>query len=52
MIMANGWTVGSPRRKRHAGYDWCIVKLGVSGKISALDIDTTFLQEIILHLHH
>lgn len=40
------------RRKRHAGYDWCIVKLGVSGKISALDIDTTFLQEIILHLHH
>lgn len=39
-------------RKRHAGYDWCIVKLGVSGKISALDIDTTFLQEIILLLPH
>ncbi|MCL6182867.1 allantoicase [Acinetobacter baumannii] len=35
----DGWET---RRKRHAGYDWCIVKLGVSGKISALDIDTTF----------
>lgn len=52
MIMANGWTVGETLRKRHAGYDWCIVKLGVSGKISALDIDTTFLQEIILLLPH
>ena len=45
----DGWET---RRKRHAGYDWCIVKLGVSGKISALDIDTTFLQEIILLLPH
>lgn len=45
----DGWET---RRKRHAGYDWCIVKLGVSGKITALDIDTSFLQEIILHLQH
>ncbi|MFV7443210.1 allantoicase [Acinetobacter pittii] len=35
----DGWET---RRKRHAGYDWCIVKLGVSGKITALDIDTSF----------
>ncbi|WP_151709627.1 allantoicase [Acinetobacter brisouii] len=35
----DGWET---RRKRHAGYDWCIVKLGVAGKISGLDIDTTF----------
>lgn len=35
----DGWET---RRKRHAGYDWCIVKLGVAGKIKALDIDTTF----------
>lgn len=35
----DGWET---RRKRHAGYDWCIVKLGVAGKIKAIDIDTTF----------
>ena len=37
----DGWET---RRKRHAGYDWVIVKLGVAGKISALDIDTTFFS--------
>lgn len=35
----DGWET---RRKRHAGYDWCIVKLGVAGTIQAVDIDTTF----------
>jgi len=35
----DGWET---RRKRHAGYDWAIVKLGVAGAIKALDIDTTF----------
>lgn len=35
----DGWET---RRKRHAGYDWAIVKLGVAGKITAFDIDTTF----------
>ncbi|NNG99797.1 allantoicase [Acinetobacter sp. ANC 5414] len=35
----DGWET---RRKRHAGYDWAIIKLGVAGKIKALDIDTTF----------
>lgn len=37
----DGWET---RRKRHAGYDWAIVKLGVTGKIKALDIDTTFFS--------
>lgn len=35
----DGWET---RRKRYAGYDWAIIKLGVAGKIKALDIDTTF----------
>ncbi|SDB82179.1 allantoicase [Acinetobacter boissieri] len=35
----DGWET---RRKRHAGYDWCIIKLGVAGRIQAVDIDTTF----------
>jgi allantoicase len=35
----DGWET---RRKRHAGYDWAIIQLGVSGKIKAFDIDTTF----------
>ena len=35
----DGWET---RRKRHTGYDWAIIKLGVAGKIKALDIDTTF----------
>ena len=37
----DGWET---RRKRHAGYDWAIVKLGVSGQINAIDIDTTFFS--------
>lgn len=43
----DGWET---RRKRHAGYDWAIIQLGVSGKIKAFDIDTTFLQGTILLL--
>lgn len=35
----DGWET---RRKRHSGYDWAIIKLGVIGKIKTLDIDTTF----------
>jgi allantoicase len=34
----DGW---ESRRKRVAGYDWCIVKLGLSGKIVGVDIDTS-----------
>jgi allantoicase len=35
----DGW---ESRRKRVEGYDWCIIKLGASGKIRGLDIDTNF----------
>ncbi len=33
----DGW---ESRRKRVAGYDWCIIQLGASGVIQGLDIDT------------
>lgn len=33
----DGWET---RRKRVPGYDWCIIKLGVAGVISGVDIDT------------
>jgi allantoicase len=33
----DGW---ESRRKRTAGYDWCIIKLGIPGVIKGLDIDT------------
>ncbi|MGE8645907.1 allantoicase [Acinetobacter vivianii] len=35
----DGWET---RRKREAGYDWCIVRLGVAGLVSGFDIDTSF----------
>ena len=35
----DGW---ESRRKRVPGYDWCIIKLGASGIIKGLDIDTNF----------
>ena len=33
-----GWET---RRKRVAGHDWCIIKLGLAGKIVGVDIDTS-----------
>jgi allantoicase len=33
----DGW---ESRRKRTAGHDWCILSLGVTGRVSAFDIDT------------
>ena len=35
----DGWET---RRKRESGYDWCIVRLGVTGIVSGFDIDTSF----------
>ena len=35
----DGW---ESRRKRVAGHDWCILKLGASGIIRGVDIDTNF----------
>lgn len=39
---ANGkWMDGwESRRKRIPGFDWCIIKLGVSGVVKGIDIDT------------
>ena len=33
----DGWET---RRKRSAGHDWCIIRLGLPGKIRGVDIDT------------
>ncbi len=35
----DGW---ESRRKRTPGHDWCIIKLGTSGIIKGIDIDTNF----------
>jgi len=35
----DGW---ESRRKRTEGHDWCVVRLGVPGKLLACDIDTIF----------
>ncbi len=35
----DGW---ESRRKRVAGHDWCIVKLGCAGTIAGFDLDTSF----------
>jgi len=37
----DGWET---RRKRIAGHDWCIVKLGFEGRIAALHFDTAFFS--------
>lgn len=40
---ANGkWMDGwESRRRRDAGHDWCVVRLGVRGRIAGVDIDTS-----------
>jgi allantoicase len=35
----DGW---ESRRKRIPGHDWCIIQLGLRGKIQGFDIDTAF----------
>ncbi|XP_076069662.1 allantoicase-like [Oratosquilla oratoria] len=35
----DGWET---RRKRIAGHDWCIIKLGIPGVIMGIDADTSF----------
>ena len=35
----DGW---ESRRKRVPGHDWCIIRLGVPGRIRGVDIDTAF----------
>ncbi len=33
----DGWET---RRRRGPGHDWCVIRLGVAGRIAALDLDT------------
>jgi allantoicase len=35
----DGW---ESRRKRGAGHDWCIIRLGCPGRIAGFDLDTSF----------
>jgi allantoicase len=35
----DGW---ESRRKRGPGHDWCIIKLGLPGKITGVNVDTAF----------
>lgn len=37
----DGWET---RRRRTPGHDWCILRLGLSGIIRALDVNTTFFR--------
>ncbi len=39
--MADGWET---RRRREPGYDWVIVRLGVAGRIQAVEIDTAHFK--------
>ena len=35
----DGW---ESRRKRTAGHDWCVLKLGLAGLVRTIDVDTSF----------
>lgn len=37
----DGWET---RRRREPGHDWCILRLGLPGKICAMDVDTQFFR--------
>lgn len=37
--LMDGWET---RRKRCAGHDWCIIKLGVAGIVHGIEVDTSF----------
>ncbi|MEM8811199.1 MAG: allantoicase [Pseudomonadota bacterium] len=34
----DGW---ESRRRRNSGHDWCVIRLGVAGKVHGFDIDTS-----------
>src|SRR5205807_7305756 len=37
----DGWET---RRRRDEGHDWCILRLGVSGIVRGVDVDTSFFK--------
>jgi allantoicase len=39
--MHDGWET---RRRRGPGHDWCVVRLGTAGKISRIEVDTSYFK--------
>lgn len=39
--MSDGWET---KRRRGAGYDWCVIKLGASGNIKRVEVDTSHFK--------
>src|SRR5919198_1349589 len=37
----DGWET---RRRRTPGYDWCIIRLGIPGRIRAIVVDTSYFR--------
>jgi allantoicase len=35
----DGW---ESRRRRTPGHDWCVVRLGMRGRVRGVDVDTSF----------
>ena len=42
----DGWET---RRKREAGHDWCIIKLGLAGIVRGFEVDTSFFTGNQVH---
>lgn len=39
--MSDGW---ESKRRRGAGYDWCVIKLGTAGNITRVEVDTSHFK--------
>ncbi|HEX8248603.1 MAG TPA: allantoicase [Pyrinomonadaceae bacterium] len=39
--MSDGWET---KRRRGAGYDWCVIKLGAAGNIKRVEVDTSHFK--------
>lgn len=39
--MSDGWET---KRRRGAGYDWCVVKLGIAGTVERVEVDTAHFK--------
>ena len=43
MMLQGKWMDGwETRRKRIPGHDWCIIKLGLPGRVCGIELDTSF----------
>ena len=44
-VLTGKWMDGwETRRRREAGHDWCIVRLGLRGAVRSLVVDTSFFR--------